>query len=221
MTDIPGPERVEAIPDSLWERIRAQPERSPEYIALSAAERFAPAAARWVALHGSGSAPSELARNARRRHVRLSRLEGAALGLGGAVTAAADLVALAWIQSRMVFFIAAASGYDPADPMRPAELLVIQGIYPDPPTARAALDGAGTPLALQFVQSKRRNDEQLAARMIKLVGRKVAKRAVLRAVPILSSPISAVANARATGHLGDRALAYYGAPATLPAALPA
>ena len=42
------------------------------------------------------------------------------LGVGGIITAAPDLVALLWIQSRMVFYIAAAYGYDPSHPMRPA-----------------------------------------------------------------------------------------------------
>jgi hypothetical protein len=48
-----------------------------------------------------------------------------------------DIAALIWIQSRMVFSIAAAMGYDPRDPMRPAELLVLYELYEDPAAARA------------------------------------------------------------------------------------
>ena len=67
----------------------------------------------------------------------------------------ADLAALAWIQSRMVFFVAAAFGWDPLDPMRPAELLVLQGVYDDPYAARAALDGTGTTIAEAYVGTSR------------------------------------------------------------------
>ena len=50
-TDI---ERMERVPESLWERIRAQPDRAPEYIALAAAERFGPTAEDWVRIAGGG-----------------------------------------------------------------------------------------------------------------------------------------------------------------------
>ena len=62
-----------------------------------------------------------------RKHVRLPALEGAVLGIGGLTTAAADFGALLWIQSRMVFYVAAAYGFDPRHPMRPAELLASRG----------------------------------------------------------------------------------------------
>src|SRR5918992_2401005 len=140
-------ERLERPPSSLWERIRAEPERAPEYIALAAAERFGPQAERWVQVAGPGHTPHELADVAYRKHVRLARLEGAALGIGGAITAGPDLVALLWIQSRMVFYIAAAHGFDPRHPMRPAELLTLQGVYPTAAEARHALDGVGKRLA--------------------------------------------------------------------------
>ena len=53
-------------------------------------------------------------------------------GRGRVFTIVPDLVALAWLQSRMVFFIAGAYGWDPRDPMRPAELLALTGLYHDP-----------------------------------------------------------------------------------------
>ena len=82
-----------------------------------------------------------------KKHVRLARLEGGALGVGGIVTVAPDLVALLWIQSRMVFYIAAAYGYDSRHPMRPAEYLALQGLYETPAEAREALDGVGRHMA--------------------------------------------------------------------------
>ena len=88
---------------------------------------------------------------AKRRHAALARFEGAATGVGGLVTAVPDLVPLAWIQSRLVFFVAAAYGFDPHDPMRPAELLVLRDLYPDPETARRALDGVGKTVAEAYI----------------------------------------------------------------------
>ena len=63
--------------------------------------------------------PAELAQMAKRRHAALARFGGAATGVGGIVTAVPDLAAAAWIQSRLVFFIAAAYGYDPLRPDAP------------------------------------------------------------------------------------------------------
>src|SRR5687768_16537758 len=37
------------VPDSLWERLRADPVRAPEHIALAAADLHDPAAAAWAA----------------------------------------------------------------------------------------------------------------------------------------------------------------------------
>ena len=68
---------------------------------------------------------------AKRRHATLARFEGAATGVGGIITLVPDMVGLAWIQTRLVFFVAAAYGYDPRDPMRPAELLVLMELYDD------------------------------------------------------------------------------------------
>ena len=142
-------EPARELPHSLWERLRSDPARAPEYVALAAAERHAPAAAAWVEERKRmyAHSPAELAQMAKRRHATLARFGGAATGVGGIVTAIPDLAAAAWIQSRLVFFIAAAYGYDPYDPMRPAELLVIRGLYATPQEARLALDGAGTMVA--------------------------------------------------------------------------
>lgn len=201
----PGP-----VPRSLWERIKADPGRAPEHIALAAGDRFAGPAERWArrARHRHGQA--EIARIAGRRHVRIAQLEGGIAGLGGGFTVPADLAALAWIQGRMTFFIAAAFGFDPRDPMRPAELLMLQELYETPAEARAALDGIGTSIAVQYVVSQGNREEALTRRLLKMVGRTLAKRAVYRVMPILSAPVSAAQNGRVTSRLAHRAIAYYG-----------
>jgi uncharacterized protein (DUF697 family) len=205
-------DHMQPLPKSLWEQLRAEPERAPELLALAAADRFAPQAEHWVRVAGPGHDPAELARIAHRKHVRLARLEGATLGIGGALTSAADLAALAWIQSRMVFYIAAAYGYEPRHPMRPAELLALQGLYETPAEARAALDGIGRPIAHAMVGSalSSNRDQAIASRLMKYAGKRAARKVAGRALPLVSSPIAAVQNANATKDLGQRARAYYG-----------
>jgi hypothetical protein len=210
MEPAPEIEQLE-VPESLWGRIRAEPDRAPEHIALAAAERFAPQAEEWVRVAGGGHTPDSLAKTAFRKHVRLARLEGAALGIGGLWTAAPDLMGLVWIQCRMVFYIAAAYGYDPRHPMRPAELLALQDVYPSAAEARAALDGVGARLGPALAKrALAGRDEGLAQRLAVYAGKKVAHRYAGRLVPLIGSPISAVQNAAATKDLGRRTLAYYG-----------
>src|SRR4051812_1637891 len=199
------------VPESLWRRIRAEPERSPEHIALAAAERFASQAARWVQVAGPGQTAESLARTTLKKHVRMSRLEGAALGVGGFTTAAADLVALGWIQSRMTFYIAAAYGHDPADPMRPAELLALTGFYSTPTDARAALDGMGKHLAQAAVERTLfgGRERKMYERLVIYAGKRVTKKAAGRLVPLIAAPIGAIQNAAGTKDLARRAIAYY------------
>ena len=202
---------MERPPQSLWNRVLAQPERAPELIALAAAERFGPQAEEWVRVAGAGHTPEQLAKVAYKKHVRLSRLEGGVLGVGGALTAAPDIVALIWIQSRMVFYIAAAHGYDPRHPMRPAELLALQGVYATPEEARKALDGVGKLLAQAMAEralSSRRNDA-LHRRLVRYLARRFARRAAGRLIPFIGAPLGAIQNGNATKEVGKLALDYY------------
>jgi EcsC protein family len=205
-------ERLERPPRSLWNRLLADPGRAPEYIALAAAERFGPQAEEWVRVAGPGKRPSRLARVAYRKHVRLARLEGGLLGLGGAFTMAPDIVALLWIQSRMTFYIAAAYGYDPRHPMRPAELLALQGVYRTPAEARKALDGAGKRLAQAVVERAivGRSADKLHRRLARYLMQRLARHYGGKLIPIIGAPLGAMQNAGATKDLGRLALAYYG-----------
>jgi hypothetical protein len=205
-------ERFERPPKSLWNRILAEPDRAPEYIALAAAERFGPEADEWVRIAGPGHTPEKLARIAYRKHVRIARIEGGVLGLGGAFTAAPDLVALIWIQSRMIFYIAAAYGYDPHHPMRPAELLTLQGVYPTPEDARRALDGMGKHLAQAVIERALagRDMDPLHRRLVKYLVKRMARRYAGRFVPLIGAPLGALQNAGATKDIGRLAIRYYG-----------
>jgi EcsC protein family len=205
-------EQLSRPPKRVWERILAEPDRAPEYIALAAAERFGPQAEQWVRMAGPGHTPAELARIALKKHVRLARLEGGALGIGGVITAAPDLVALLWLQSRMVWYIAAAYGYDPNHPMRPAEYLALQGLYDTPAEAREALDGVGRRLGIAMAERalSHRRDSALHARLARYVARRLARRYAGRLIPFIGAPIGAIQNGNVTKALGRRALGYYG-----------
>jgi len=202
------------LPDALWQRLRTDPTRAPEHLALAAARSHGPAAAEWLAEKRDRYAygADELALMARKRHVHFARIGGAATGVGGFLTIIPDLAGLAWIQSRMVFFIAAAYDFDPQDRMRPAELLVLQGLYPEPLAARAALDGVGTSVAQAFVGNRLSRDEALLSRLLGMAGRSAAKRVAGKLVPGLAVAVNAVGNSRDTRALGERAIAFYGGP---------
>jgi hypothetical protein len=146
--------------------------------------------------------------------VRIARVEGGVLGIGGALTAAPDVVALMWIQSRMVFYIAAAHRYDPLHPMRPAELLALQGVYGTPAEARAALDGMGKPMAKAMVEKALagRKDEHLRTRLLKYLAKRTARRYAGRLIPLVGAPLGALQNAGVTKELGKRTLSYYARP---------
>ncbi|RKQ92710.1 EcsC family protein [Solirubrobacter pauli] len=201
-----------APPASLLERLRSDPVRAPEHLALAAADQFGPSAAAWAQRQRNvlGKHPVELGEMARKRHVNLASAEGAAAGVGGMITLVPDLVALAWLQSRMVFYVAAGYGWDPRDPMRPAELLALTGLYTDPAGARAALDGVGRTVAEHYVGSKFQRDEALAAKLLKMVGKSGAKKVAGKLIPGFAIAFSAVSNRRDMNALGRKATAFYG-----------
>jgi hypothetical protein len=208
-------DQLERPPKRLWDRMLKEPDRAPEYIALAAAERFGPQAEEWVRVAGPGHTPEELARVALKKHVRLARLEGGALGIGGVVTAAPDMVALLWIQSRMVFYIAAAYGYDPCHPMRPAEYLALQGLYETPAQAREALDGVGKRMAMAMAEkalTSGRKTDALHLRLAKYIAKRMARRYAGRLIPFIGAPLGAIQNGSATSQLGRLALNYYARP---------
>ena len=110
-----------------------------------------------------------------------------------------------------MFFVAAAYGFDPHDPMRPAELLVLRDLYPDPRTRARALDGIGKTVAEAYVgsQARARRGARAAARA-SCVGKRSASRLAGRLIPGFAIAFNAIANERDTRALADRAIAFYG-----------
>jgi EcsC protein family len=199
------------LPDGLLASLRADPVRAPEHLALAAADRHGPAAARWLAEQGERD-PAKLAKAAKRAHARLARFSGAATGVGGFYTVVPDLALMLWIQSRMVFYIAAAYGYDPTDRMRPAELMVLWELYPDPEAARTALDGASGPAAVTIAKSKldKGTDDKVTERLMRAAARHGAQRLGGKLIPGFAIFFNSIGNERSTRALADDAIRFYG-----------
>lgn len=199
------------VPASLLRRIQADPVRAPEYIALAASEKHGPAARDWLAQQGAKPSPDKLAKRAKRSHARYARVSGGITGIGGVLTMLPDMAAAIWIQSRMVFFIAGAYGYDPLDPMRPAELLTLYELYPNPVEAREALDGAGRTMAEAAVTKalSSRDEATLTSKLAQMAVKRGASRLAGRAIPGFAILVNSVGNERQVRLLAERAIDFY------------
>jgi hypothetical protein len=203
------------LPGDLWIAFREDPRHAPEALALMASRYHGPAARDWIAEQGSRQ-PKQLAKEAKKTHARLARAGGAVTGIGGFATVVPDLAFAAWIQSRCIYFVAAAYGEDPMDPIRPAEQLVLQRIYDDVDDARRALDGKGKPLMVAIAQRRIRGEnpkkgknQTLVSRLALMAGKRAASRFSSRLVPGLAIATNAIGNERDTRVLADRAIRYY------------
>jgi hypothetical protein len=94
--------------------------------------------------------------------------------------------------------------------MRPAELLVLNGLYADTASARAALDGVGVSVAEAYVGSKVGRDEAMARRLLLMVGKSSGKKLAGRLIPGFAVAFNAVSNRRDTNALAKRAIEFYG-----------
>lgn len=168
-------------------------------------------------------------------HLMLARGQGAG---GGAVIAAAelpalaggpaavvaaattvilgDLVALAWIQLRLVLHIAAAHGHDVTDPVRANEILALAGIdlvagQSGAPVVAAAGSRVGKRLLNKYLKG---SALQALKAMFRLVGIKFSRAALVRGLPIINIPAGAVVSDATTRRVARKADKFY---RTLPA----
>lgn len=169
-----------------------------------------------------------------RKHRWLARLQGAGggamiavaevpavVGGPGAVVAAAgtailgDLIALAWIEQRLVMHIAAAYGHDLEDPARINEFLRLAGVELLFDGGGSAAGAAGSRFGVRAVSHWAADKTVAATRsMMQLVGARVARRVVLRGIPVLNIPLGVVLSDVATNRLGRRAREFYRAHPT-------
>ena len=204
-------EQPAALPTSLWDRMRQDPEFAPEYLALAAVERFGPQAAEWVAemrRNHPTMTTEELAATVRKRFVSMSRYSGAVAGVAGIAGAVVDVGVLAWNQARMVIYLAAVHGRDPRDRERATELLMLQGVYDLTERARTALEVAAgrAPVRALFTGT---GVTRLALKLARMAGMRMIRRGIAKVVPGAAVVFGAMANAGSTKRLADRAIAFY------------
>jgi hypothetical protein len=214
VTDPESAEKPPLPPESLLDRMRADPLHAAEHLALAAVERFGPEAQQWVALykhHYPTVTEAQLAMMTRDRFIRLSRYSGAVAGVAGGFGAVVDVGVLAWNQARMVMYFAAIFGEDTTSADRAAELLLLQNVHKMMGTARTALEVAARQAPPSELLKHHRGGSlgTLALSLAKMAGMRVARRAVLKVVPLASVPLGAMANASSTRQLADRAVAMY------------
>lgn len=158
---------------------------------------------------------------------RVSQSEGAFVGGPLIVFAPFAFCTALLTQSRMMLELAAVAGREATDPARAAELLVIQGVYPDEERAAAALEAAATArpgaspgraAALRTVVKRMAYllgvvtpDQRPVSRVVR-VWRWALVVAVLLiglVAPLVWLPYLGYSYHRATQELGERASVYY------------
>lgn len=127
-----------------------------------------------------------------------------------------DLVALAWIQLRLVLHIAAAHGHDVTDPDRANEILALAGIdlvagQGGAPVVAAAGRRVGKRLLEKYLKG---SALQALKAMFRLVGIKFSRAALVRGLPIINIPAGAVVSDVTTRRVAHKADKFY---RTLPA----
>jgi EcsC protein family len=203
----------------LWERIRSDPQYTPEHLALEAVRRLGPEAHAWVQRtreERPGIGPDALAHLAARKFVCYAALSGALSGAAGLPGAIVDVGLLATIQARMVLHIAAAHGHDPRHVDRTIDLLVLQRVHPLAESARLALGVMSGRQSVAALLGRRTTPlAEVAARVTvkvtRLAGVRVAKRMATRYVPGAAIVFGAWANTSATIGLARRASDRYAA----------
>ena len=168
--------------------------------------------------------PDRVAKRVLRRSASVARRGGLITGSSFYVGMIPAMTMIYCEQLIVVLRIAAVYGRDPNDPARAAEILVMQGRYPNIDDAAAALRAAGASNSHRsatdvstFVHVVRQLPSIIGLRVRKyrrspidlvIVGAEVAS----YLVPVVSMPVWTYASARATRRLGHAAIDFYSQP---------
>ncbi|MEU7701514.1 hypothetical protein [Streptomyces sp. NPDC039028] len=215
---------------SLLKEVVADPGRLPESLASFALRHLGPGAGPTVerlrAAHPEADAAALRSLIATRGR-RAVTAEGAFVGGPFLLLIPVAFCGALLTQARTVLEIAAAEGRDSAAPERAAELLVLQGVYGDTGTARAALDRAGARPGAGGDRGRLAAFLDLIARMARLLGLvtpddgagrrvRVGRWALLGTVflvglvaPLVWLPYMASGYYRGTTRMTDRAVVFY------------
>ncbi|MER5965325.1 hypothetical protein [Streptomyces sp. NPDC002057] len=215
---------------SLLRETLAEPGRLPESLASCALRRLGPGAGATVARLRSAhpdADPAALRALLVTRGRRSVTTEGAFVGGPFLLLIPVAFCGALLSQVRTVLELAATEGKDTTDPERAAELLVIQGVYGDTATARAALGTAGTGVRAEGGRGRPAAFRYLIVRMARLLGLvtpddgagrwvRVGRWSLLGAVflvglvvPLVWLPYMAFQYYRGTTRLTDRATVFY------------
>jgi hypothetical protein len=192
--------------------LRERPMHAAEFLAMAAVAHYGPPAAssiNWLRNSYPNASPEGIARVAAHRFVRQARNRGAIAGLAGPMAVVVDVASLQALHAELILHIAAAHGLDPTAPERAAELLYLQGVHESADEAHAAVEATITPAkeAATLVDPTRLS--RPIARTLGLGVLRVGARRVMQMVPGAGAVIGAIANARATSDLANRALRFY------------
>jgi len=208
------------FPPGMLAELRADPGHALETLVVYSVKVHGPGARRWRENQPRRRRrPETLARAAIARSRRRARLEGVALGFGGSITLAPDMMLLVWILSQEVIYVSAAFGLDPTDPARAAELLVIGGMYKTVEEAQAALDRRGERLGVALAKQgvsgalSKAQFRSISQRLAIWAGGKTVRFMSRGMIPGISAITGAIDNAAAADRLGDKAIAFYSAQA--------
>ncbi|MFD8211076.1 hypothetical protein ACFV2S_32325 [Streptomyces sp. NPDC059695] len=210
----------------------AEPARLPEALASFALRHLGPGAGpsveRLRAAHPDAD-PATLRSLVVSRGRRRVVTEGAFVGGPFLVLIPVAFCGALLSQVRTVLELAAAEGRDPADPERAAELLVLQGVYEDTASARAALETRPATPRTRPARGRTATLWDLVMRMARLLGlltpsgeersgrpARIGQWVLVVCVflvglvaPLVWLPYMAVSYNRATTRMMDRAVVFY------------
>lgn len=213
---------------SLWTALRRDPGHASELAVLHALPELSPQVEKWWLTWSERyphESPEQLSRRVLRESLHVAYRGGIITGSSFYVGMVPAVALIYFEQLIVVLRIAAIYGRTPTASVRAAEILVFQGRYNSTSTAMAALQQAtkgskherssertpGVAGALRQIPSmiglQMRNFKTLPDLLIG------ATELVAFFVPVVSIPVWAVANGRATRRLGRAAINFYGAPA--------
>ncbi|MDY7090573.1 MAG: hypothetical protein SYR96_36465 [Actinomycetota bacterium] len=125
-----------------WARLIADPLRTPEILALAAVSTIGPRAREWASDISStypAATSAGLARLATRQFTRFGALAGVFGALAGSYASIALVSTRTLTDAELILHLAAAHGFDPTDPRRAVDLLVITQVHETVADAEQAL----------------------------------------------------------------------------------
>ncbi len=213
--------------EGMWPALRHDPLHAAEIAVLYTLPQLTPHVKMWWS-KTSHTRPSDtsdrIAKRVLRRSASVARRGGLITGSSFYVGMIPAMAMIYCEQLIVVLRIAAVYGRDPSDPARAAEILVMQGRYPNIDEAAAALRAAGASSSHRsatdvstFVDVVRQLPSIIGLRVRKyrrspidlvIAGAEVAS----YLVPVVSMPVWTYASARATRRLGHAAIDFYSQP---------